>query len=440
MLVKAPHSVGKSQLGGGLVNWFFDCWAPSITITTAPTQMQVQDILWKEVRQQRRGRPGLLPKDTRMEFAPNHFAVGYTATNAGSFQGRHEENVLIIFDEATGIDSRFWIGAEGMLTGENCYWVCFYNPIDTASQAFIEEHSGKWHLEELSCLNHPNIALELSGERPLIPSAVRLEWIESRLAEWCTPVSAIEAKATDFEFPPSSGAWYRPGPEFESKVLGRWPSQATNSVWSDAAWRACLVPQVSERGEVEIGCDVARFGDDFTSIVVRKGRMVLHHETHNGWSTSQTAGRLKELAIKFATDGKDPKKVKIKIDDDGVGGGVVDQAHGYNFIAMSSASRSIMHDIYPNKRSELWFNSAELARNGEVDVSRLTQKSRELIRAQLFAPTWKLDSAGKRVVEPKSDTKKRLKRSPDDADAFNLAFASSGWASDIDFIKQLHKL
>jgi hypothetical protein len=30
------------------------------------------------------------------------------------------------------------------------------------------------------------------------------------------------------------------------------------------------------------------------------------------------------------------------------------------------------------------------------------------------------------VVEPKEETKKRLQRSPDDADAFNLAYAGKG--------------
>jgi hypothetical protein len=33
---------------------------------------------------------------------------------------------------------------------------------------------------------------------------------------------------------------------------------------------------------------------------------------------------------------------------------------------------------------------------------------------------WKLDSDGRRIVEPKAETKKRTGRSPDDTDAFNL--------------------
>ena len=53
VFVKASHSVGKSFLAGGLVNWFFDCFDPGLCITTAPTARQVQDILWKEIRAQR---------------------------------------------------------------------------------------------------------------------------------------------------------------------------------------------------------------------------------------------------------------------------------------------------------------------------------------------------------------------------------------------------
>ncbi|HKV42544.1 MAG TPA: hypothetical protein VJX67_25305 [Blastocatellia bacterium] len=40
-----------------------------------------------------------------------------------------------------------------------------------------------------------------------------------------------------------------------------------------------------------------------------------------------------------------------------------------------------------------------------------------------MTPKWALDSAGRRVIEKKEVTKKRIKRSPDDADALNLAYA-----------------
>lgn len=421
--VRACHSVGKSHFGGGIVNWHFDCYAPGITITTAPNAQQVNDILWKEVRVQRRGRPGLQPKAPRMETGPDHFAVGYTARTDASFQGRHEDRVFILFDEAVGIDAAFWDAAEGMMTTAGCRWVVFLNPTDTASRAYEEEISGQWNVIPISVLDHPNIAAQLAGLPPVFPKAVGLPWLEDKLRRWCSPISAGDRKSSDVEFPPGSGVWHRPGPLFEGRVLGRWPTTGATSVWTEAMWLASQVPMPVPGEPLEIGCDVARYGDDYTSILARRGPCALHHETHNGWSTSRTAGRLKQIAKEYCSEGEDPKTVAIKIDDDGVGGGVTDQADGFRFIGTSSGSRAIEEEDYPNRRSELWFAVAARADAGRLDLSRLPEESRRLLRAQLMSPKWKVDAQGRRVVEPKDTTKARIKRSPDDADALNLAFA-----------------
>jgi hypothetical protein len=119
----------------------------------------------------------------------------------------------------------------------------------------------------------------------------------------------------------------------------------------------------------------------------------------------------------FSTD------LVIKVDDDGVGGGVVDQADGYNFVGLSAGSEPVEKEDYPNRRSELWFATVARADEGRLSVQRLDRESKMELRRQAMSPTWKLDNQGRRVVEPKADTKKRLKRSPDDMDAMNLAYA-----------------
>ena len=208
--------------------------------------------------------------------------------------------------------------------------------------------------------------------------------------------------------------------------MGRWPSQATNNVWSDATWQASELLDLPEpQGEpCEIGCDVARFGDDFTEIHVRRGPVSLHHEAANGRSTTETAGRLKELANQYGQHcGTEGREIMVKVDDDGVGGGVVDQRSDYRFLPVSSASAAIEPEKYPNRRSELWFAVAERADEGRLSMNRLPAEVRRELRRQAMAPTWKLDNQGRRVVEPKVDTKKRLKRSPDGMDALNLAYA-----------------
>lgn len=424
-LVKACHNVGKTHLGGGLVNWFFDSFAPSITLTTAPTARQVRALLWKEVRQQRKGRGGFPgPKMPRLEWGEHYFAHGFTATDGEAFQGHHGRNMFFMFDEAVGVDGVFWETTESMFAGEGHAWLAIFNPTDTSSQAYIEEESGNWHVISLSVLEHPNIAAELAGLPPPFPSAIRLARVDVLIRKWCRPIEGAH-KISDIEWPPESGRWWRPGPIAESRLLGRWPSQSTNSVWSDGLWQSCaaLILPASD-SPIEIGCDVARFGDDYTAIHVRRGPTSLHHESVNGWNTVETAGRLKALAGQYGGPiGMDPRQVLIKVDDDGVGGGVVDNAAGYNFVGISAGETAVDPESYPNRRSELWFSVAERAEDGRLSLAHLDPDTLRELKRQAMAPVYSLDSEGRRVVEPKDKTKKRIKRSPDDMDALNIAYA-----------------
>jgi hypothetical protein len=447
VFVKASHGVGKTHLAGGLVSWHFDSFDPSITLTTAPTAPQVHDLTWKEVRLQRRGRD-MLPKAPRVEgrfpsgaVNPAHFAAGYTANDADAFQGRHEEHLLLLFEEATGIAAEFWTAAEGMLaSGRHNRWLVICNPTDPASVARQQELTGRWHVITISALDHPNIQAQLRGLPKPFPKAIDLSWVEDKIQRWCTPLPAAEARATDFCWPPLAVCheqsvepqWYRPGPLFEGKVLGRWPSQGTYGVWSDADWLAAEAAVLTwPRACVpEIGCDPARFGDDYTAIHVRRGPVSLHHESVNGWGTDQTAGRLKQLCREHCAVLKQeipdwnirPEDIPVKVDCDGLGSGVVDQKGEFRFLGISGSGASFRPVDYPNRRAELWFNAAEKARSGQLTLIRLPPEVRQVLRQQALAMTWKVDGQGRCQVEKKEEMKKRLHRSPDDMDALNLAY------------------
>lgn len=432
VLVKASHNVGKTFLGGGLVNWWFDSFPNSITLTTAPTDRQVNDLLWKEVRVQRRDRPGFPgPKVARLEYERNWFAHGFTAKDGDAFQGHHAEHMLFIFDEAIGVDSQFWTSTKGMFGGKGHAWLCIFNPTDTSSQVYQEELTGQWRTISISMFEHPNIIAEAAGLPPPYPSAIRYARVDQLVREWCDRVMSGHHRPGDIEWPPQSGSWWRPGPEGESRMCGRWPSQATYNVWSDAVWSYCetTVQEPSPDDEIDIGCDVARFGDDMTEIHVRQGPCSLHHESHNGWKTTQTAGRLKELCREYGHKiGQNPLDVTVRIDDSGVGGGVVDLAEEdngieYNFVGVNAAHKAVEAERYPNRRSELWFAVAERAAEGRLDLSRLPHDVKLALRRQAMAPTWRQDSSGRRVVEPKDKTKDRIGRSPDGMDSLNLAYA-----------------
>src|SRR5579871_6877118 len=82
--VEAGNGLGKSFAGAMLVNWFFDSFAPSVTITTAPTRQSVDELLWKEIKAMRPAHlPGrVLPSEARMVKGPNHWAIGKATSDA----------------------------------------------------------------------------------------------------------------------------------------------------------------------------------------------------------------------------------------------------------------------------------------------------------------------------------------------------------------------
>jgi hypothetical protein len=211
-------------------------------------------------------------------------------------------------------------------------------------------------------------------------------------------------------------------------------------VWNDSLWTACerSTSWYADTEIPQIGCDVARYGDDWTVIVVRCGPVVLGIEEHNGWGTDQTAGRLKELAKEWAawaTERISPNphgkvvrfdQIPIKVDDDGVGGGVVDQLRGHNVVYVGAGTKANDPESYPNRRSELWFATQAYAREGFLNLSKLPSAARLELKRQAMAVKWKLDGLGRRCVSPKDEIKKEIGRSPDGMDALNLAFYSKG--------------
>ncbi len=187
----------------------------------------------------------------------------------------------------------------------------------------------------------------------------------------------------------------------------------------------------------ELGCDMATGkGDDFHAVVARWGAVVLRCETANDMRPKEVSDRIKRLAAELATLVNScrsssaapikPQQIPIKIDDDGVGGalGSFLMAEGYNTIQVGAGMRAGDPNRYQRKRDELWFAVAERANLGGVYLGALKEDNPDAVRRlrqQLCAPTWEPDVMGRRKLEPKDMTKERIGRSPDDADAFNLA-------------------
>lgn len=294
-----------------------------------------------------------------------------------------------------------------------------------------------------------------------IPAAVTFAQVDAAVQEYCERIPPGEkAHVTDVEWPPGGGQWWRPGPEFESDWLGRWPSQSEHAVWSDGLWKACAEPLdaaklVFDLAQLpQVGSDTAGAGKDLTELHSRWGRYSLAHEAHHGWKAPRIQGRLIELARDLAhlvttarrqklgqgIPAVTPEEIPIKIDDANEGGAIVAylQEAGYNAVGVNAASLAQNALRYPNKRSELWFSTVKLAALGGVKLGLLPPATLAKLRIQAMAPTWKQDSAGRREVERKEKTKEKLGRSPDGMDALNLAYYEMAWEapSGVDTPKQ----
>lgn len=420
ILGQSANEVGKSFFAACAASWFYDTRRPSMTVITAPSLAQVTDILFRELRKLRPNDPGFSPRANRLQDADDHMVIGYTANDENSFHGRHEAEVLVLVDEAEGLPSPFWNATESFADR----WVCLYNPISAGSQASVEERSSRWNRFQLSALDHPNVEAEILGKPLPVPGAVTVAKILDRLNKWGRELHEHEEpEPGDVDF---LGKRYRLTGIGEARILGRRPSKSVNTLLDTNLWDAAcrgerFNGQVQPHWRFQLGCDVARFGDDRTVIWVRQGPVVLHHESRSGLSVPQVAQLVRQLVDRYAGPGESPR-VPCVIDDTGVGGGVVDLAMGYNFLGVNASALAVNTDEYPNIRSEVHFDFVDILTEGLVDLSLIDKLTTDDTRFQLASVTYKLDTRGRRVVDPKHVVKKAIGASPDDADGLLLCF------------------
>lgn len=457
--VNSGHNVGKTSIAAVASLWWFYTRDPAVVITTAPTERDVVDLLWTEIRLLHgRARVSLPPfwigpRAPEMFHHENHWAKGYTARRGESWQGRHRPCMFFLFDESEGIDPIYWQTTDTMYQpGEDHCWLAIGNPVTTSSQSFLEDQalapdgSPKWKLFTLSALNHPNVRNQLKLLPPPIPNAVSLNQVHQWVSDWCDPIPPTDVRPDRLEWPPGSGIFYRTGPQFQARVQGIRPTGGVDTVWSEAAWVEAIRPKFSDnwcwqnKCGITIGVDTATYGDDNCGIHVRSGPLSLHHESHNGWMPHRIASTVKDLSVQYAdwynshaTEDRPPlhpSEVQTIVELDGVGVSVFDRCDGFgNWMGLKVAEKSELVDSmgrprYFNKRSEIWFEAAEAAANGQMDLSRLPREVLNRLRLQLTTPYYKMLPAGTQQVEPKEDVKKRLKRSPDDADALVVCYAN----------------
>lgn len=394
--VRSCHGSGKTANAARAALWFLAAYPDSRVITTAPTYTQVRDLLWAEIHSATYKAPaGFFPQasSTRLSITDNWYATGVSTNQPERFQGHHAENLLLIVDEASGVDEDIYSAAEGFMTSEGARVLLIGNPTRTSGQFYRAFHSERdqWHTIHISAYDTPN----LTGE-PVVAAAARTLVSPGWVAE-------------------KEKYWGADNPMFQVRVLGDFPTSSDDSVVGLAAVEAAQKREVApDDSQIVVSCDVARYGADETVIVVRRGLHARIHSAYFGKSLMETAGRIMDAARSVSDYGVP----RIVVDDAGLGGGVTDRLReqGVKVEAFNSATTAHDKDIYPNRRSEAWFHFADMINDIDLDPD-------DQLAADLVACRYTMDSSGRRAVEPKDHTKKRLGRSPDRADAILMAFA-----------------
>ncbi len=160
-----------------------------------------------------------------------------------------------------------------------------------------------------------------------------------------------------------------------------------------------------------MGVDPARFGDDRSVIFCRQGLQAYAPRVFKKLDNMALAARVALEMQHFR-----PDAVFI---DAGCGGGVIDRVRqlGFCVTEVPFGSAPVKAGQYANKRAEMWGEMAAWLKAGGA-----LPPGGEL-RADLCAPVYDFDVAGRLRLEPKEKIKERTGRSPDLGDALALTFA-----------------
>ena len=406
--VKAGNGLGKGFCAAVAVLWFIHTHQDAaVALSTAPTFRQVRHILWRQIH--RLYRPaaktlGGTMLDTRWELADDRYALGLSADSAEQFQGFHNPNILIVVDEAEGVSEEIYEAIEAIITSADPLLLLIGNPttMEGAFRRAFFEHRSIYRNITISALDSPNV----QAGRVVIPGLTTSEWVDER-----------------------KQIWQEGSPIYRSRVLGQFPHQGEDSLFSlkdleaavnrivDAeSWtidsQTVYGPQRSSSEAPIIAVDVARFGPDSSVILRRRDDCVEDIQALHQHDTMQLAGRV-------AAAVRDHNPAHVFIDEIGMGAGVVDRLRelGHPVRGINVANRARQDEIFVNLRAEGYWALADRFRAGTISIPYDNQ-----LISQLATLRYDFDSRGRIKIESKDDIRKRGLPSPDRADALMLAF------------------
>lgn len=412
--VRSCHGIGKTHLASRAAHDFISHYKDSIVVTTAPTWRQVEEQLWRYMNSaytkslQRLPLAGRMLK-TKYELGDDWYAIGVSSNDTDKIQGFHAASgyILVIVDEAAGVDEATFTAIEAIMISENAHLLLLGNPTSVGG-SFRASHTSDhtFHKVHVSCFDTPNFIN--NG----ITNIDDLMEIEMDKVEITHPYLITPAWAKD-----KVTRWGIESPDFQSRVLGEFPSAEANTIIPVNLIEAATTPErlakLTINGHLDqphrTASDVARYGDDETTIYGGRGGILQTEQAYKRQSTAITADKLAEL----------PASIIYAIDVDGVGGGVYDSAEKLglqNLYGINNGASPVQDATgikFANLKSQLWYYASQQFKMGEVYIP----PEYDVLCSQLASVRFQQTSRGW-AVENKDDTKKRLRKSPDRAEGF----------------------
>ncbi|MBI1833360.1 MAG: hypothetical protein HYR90_00895 [Candidatus Andersenbacteria bacterium] len=391
--VRSCHGAGKTFAAANIGIWHLLAHPDSIVITTAPTFRQVEDVLWREMRQiwakcSWADMFGATMLTTRLELSEKWYATGISTDEPDKLQGIHAPHVLVIVDEAAGVEEGIFEAIEGIISSEGAKLLLIGNPTNLSGTFYNSFRDPAYAQVHISANDVPNVR---SGAN-VIPGLISREWVQEMKKQWGED-----------------------NPIYQARVLGDFPEQGADTLIPLNKIEAAVDRKIAEdeKGAITaIGADIARYGTDKTVFVARRGNTVVEIQKHSMKDTMETVGLLYAFMRKhdFPT---------TRIDEIGVGAGVLDRLRemkGVRVEGINVGATARDTDQFRNKRAELYWKLREKFMDDQIAIPDDTELMSQLARIK-----YKFSSTGVQM-ESKDEMRKRGLGSPDVADALTLCF------------------
>lgn len=415
--VAACHSPGKTFIAARIVLWWLYTKPDSIVITTAPTDRQVEKLLWGEIRKALQTAKRSLPGrklNTEIQIGPRHFATGFTAPPADSdkFGGFHSENVLLIVDEASGVGEEVYKAIDGITAGGQCRILLIGNPLVPEGRFYkiFREQNPRYRRIHISAFDTPNFK--------------GLEWADFITGAWCDKLGAQNPYSTSPQWVADMIQEYGDdleNPFIKARILGQFPESDEFAVFPlSALYRARSQRTGDELGPLEYAPYWIGHTQDTMTIVGRVHQACREHpDCSFGVDVARSAHGDESVIMRR------PGRKVIFVDVIGVGAGVYDRLRenppeGYAVRAVNVGAGAKDSTKFANLKAEIIWRVRQLVLAGER-----TLPNDDKTISQFAAIRYAIRSNGKIEIEDKQKLKGRVGYSPDRADAAFLLEADA---------------